>query len=340
MYGLTLVCVHCVSNSWCMVWPWYVSIVHLTADEWSIYGMSALFPRLLMCDLSMICLNCVSNSCWIMQPWYVWIMSPTVDVRSNHGMPVLCPRLPMCIACLYCVPDCRCVLHACIVSLTADVYCMPVLCPLLPMCIACLYCVPYCRCVLHACIVSLTADVYCMPVLCPRLPMCIACLYCVPYCRCVLHACIVSLTADVDLTMVCLRCVPSCRCEIWGRYHGGRRPSSDDSFHSPTVIPPSALDKPSIMKRYHRRQTTRWGVAARWPTMVALHNTRFVEFRWWNDGWTVKTVVTWRSSAFMIRALWAWYVCYIHCVSLRASCLAACIVSRCVFCVSSRWCVI
>ena len=31
---------------------------------------------------------------------------------------------------------------------------------------------------------------------------------------------------------------------IWGRYHGGRRPSSDDSFHSPTVIPPSALNKP------------------------------------------------------------------------------------------------
>ena len=45
--------------------------------------------------------------------------------------------------------------------------------------------------------------------------------------------------------------------EIWGRYHGGRRPSSDDSLHSPTVIPPSALDKPSIMKRYHRRRTTR-----------------------------------------------------------------------------------
>ena len=39
----------------------------------------------------------------------------------------------------------------------------------------------------------------------------------------------------------------------WGRYHGGRRPSSDDSFHSPTVIPPSALDKSSIMKSYHRR---------------------------------------------------------------------------------------
>ena len=36
---------------------------------------------------------------------------------------------------------------------------------------------------------------------------------------------------------------------IWGRCHGGLRPSSDDSFHSPTVIPPSTLDKPSIMMR-------------------------------------------------------------------------------------------
>ena len=87
-----------------------------------------------------------------------------------------------------------------------------------------------------------------------------------------------------------------------GRYHGGRRPSSDDSFHSPTVIPPSAFDKPSIMKRYHRRWTTRWGVRARLSTMVTLHDTRFVECRWWNDGWTVKTFVTWRSSASMIPA--------------------------------------
>ena len=30
-----------------------------------------------------------------------------------------------------------------------------------------------------------------------------------------------------------------------GRYHGGRRPSNDDSFHSPTVIPLSALDRVS-----------------------------------------------------------------------------------------------
>ena len=43
----------------------------------------------------------------------------------------------------------------------------------------------------------------------------------------------------------------------WGRYHGGRRPSSDASLRSPTVIPPPALEKPSIMKRYHRRRTTR-----------------------------------------------------------------------------------
>ena len=86
------------------------------------------------------------------------------------------------------------------------------------------------------------------------------------------------------------------------RYHGGRRPSSDDSFHSPTVIPPSALDKPSIMKRYHPRRTTMWSMTARSPTMVTLHDTGFVECRWWNDGWSVKTVVTWRSSASMIPA--------------------------------------
>ena len=73
---------------------------------------------------------------------------------------------------------------------------------------------------------------------------------------------------------------------IWGRYHGDRRPSSDDSFHSPTVIPPSALDKPSIMKRYHRRRTCSHTSPRRSPTMVKLHDTRFVECRWWNDGWT------------------------------------------------------
>ena len=78
----------------------------------------------------------------------------------------------------------------------------------------------------------------------------------------------------------------------WGRYHGGRRPSSDGSFHSPTVISSSALDKPNIMKRYHRRRTCSHTSPRRSLTMVTLHDTRFVECRWWNDGWTVKTVVT------------------------------------------------
>ena len=87
-----------------------------------------------------------------------------------------------------------------------------------------------------------------------------------------------------------------------GRYHGGRRPSSDNSLHSPTDIPPSTLDKPSIMKRYHRRRTCSHTSPRRAPTMVRLHDTRFVECRWWNDGWTVKTVVTLRSSASMIPA--------------------------------------
>ena len=79
------------------------------------------------------------------------------------------------------------------------------------------------------------------------------------------------------------------RVRLWGRCHGGRRPSSDDSFHSPTVIPPSALDKPSIMKRYHHRRTCSHTSPLRSPTMVTLHDTRFVESRWWNDGWTGKT---------------------------------------------------
>ena len=57
-----------------------------------------------------------------------------------------------------------------------------------------------------------------------------------------------------------LRAHPSVRntctkLSTWSRYHGGRRPSGDGSLDSPTVIPPSALDKPSIMKRYHRRRT-------------------------------------------------------------------------------------
>ena len=61
-----------------------------------------------------------------------------------------------------------------------------------------------------------------------------------------------------------------------GRYHGGRRPSSDDSLHSPTVIPPSALNKPSIMKRYRCLQTCSQISPRRSPTMVTLQNTRFV----------------------------------------------------------------
>ena len=43
-------------------------------------------------------------------------------------------------------------------------------------------------------------------------------------------------------------------------------------------------------------------MTARSPTMVMLYDTRFVECRWWSDGWTVKTVVTSRSSASMIPA--------------------------------------
>ena len=90
--------------------------------------------------------------------------------------------------------------------------------------------------------------------------------------------------------------------KIWGRYHGGRRPSNDDSFHSPTVILPAALDKTSIMQGYHRRWTCSHTSPRRSPTMVTLHDNRFAEYRWWNDGWTVKSVVIWQSSAPVIPA--------------------------------------
>ena len=63
----------------------------------------------------------------------------------------------------------------------------------------------------------------------------------------------------------------------WGRYHGDRRPSSDDSFHSPTVSPPSALDILSIMKCYHCQRTCSHTSPHRPPTMVTLFDTRFVE---------------------------------------------------------------
>ena len=76
----------------------------------------------------------------------------------------------------------------------------------------------------------------------------------------------------------------------------------DDSFHSPTVILPSALDKPSIMKHYHRRWSCSHTSPCRSLATVTLHDTRFVECRCWNDGWTVKTVVTWWSSVSMIPA--------------------------------------
>ena len=59
---------------------------------------------------------------------------------------------------------------------------------------------------------------------------------------------------------------------------------------------------PSIMKRYHRRWTCNHTSPRRSPMMVTLHDTGFVECRWWNDGWTVKTVVTWLSSASMMLA--------------------------------------
>ena len=54
------------------------------------------------------------------------------------------------------------------------------------------------------------------------------------------------------------------------QYHGGRRPSRDDC---PTVIPPTALNKPSIIRRYHGRRTCSHTSPRRSPTFVGLHDT-------------------------------------------------------------------
>ena len=116
------------------------------------------------------------------------------------------------------------------------------------------------------------------------------------------------------LTIVCAATLRNCRSNLLshpqytdteltrGWYHRGRRLSNVDSFHSPTVIPPSALDKLSIMKRYHCRRRCSHTSPHCSPMMVTLHDIGFVECRWWNDGWTVKTVVTWRLSASMTPA--------------------------------------
>ena len=99
---------------------------------------------------------------------------------------------------------------------------------------------------------------------------------------------------------------------FWGQYHGDRRPSSNNSLHSPTVIPPSALNKPSIIKRYHHRRMCSHSSPHRSPTMVTLHDTQFVKRWWWNEGWTVKSVVTWRLLASMTPVPgWRWW-CHLY----------------------------
>ena len=122
-----------------------------------------------------------------------------------------------------------------------------------------------------------------------------------------LSDCIVFCTATASATPVCLGNLYFLSTSLqyrpkqsWRRYHGGWLPSSEDSFHSLTIIPPSALDKPRIMECYLCRRVMRWGVTAHSPMMVTLRDTQFVEGWRWNDGRTVKTVIAWWSSTSMI----------------------------------------
>ena len=54
------------------------------------------------------------------------------------------------------------------------------------------------------------------------------------------------------------------------------------------------------MKPYHRWWTCRRISPCRLPKLVTLHDTQFVECRRCNDRCTVKTIITWQSSASMI----------------------------------------
>ena len=66
-------------------------------------------------------------------------------------------------------------------------------------------------------------------------------------------------------------------------------------------LPPRFLNCFAFTRCRRRRPCSHTSLR-RSPTMVTLHDTQFVECRWWDDGWTVKTVVTCRSSASMIPA--------------------------------------
>ena len=59
------------------------------------------------------------------------------------------------------------------------------------------------------------------------------------------------------------------------------RPSSHHRYSTNRVSPSVTIEQRTYSHTSPRRS----------PTMVTLHDTRFVECPWWNDCWTVKTVV-------------------------------------------------
>ena len=68
------------------------------------------------------------------------------------------------------------------------------------------------------------------------------------------------------------------RAETWGRYHRGRRPSSDDSLHESN----SHSTIGTRQTEYHEALPSSANVQSpHTSSMVALHDTRFVECRWY-----------------------------------------------------------
>ena len=112
-----------------------------------------------------------------------------------------------------------------------------------------------------------------------------------------------QLTGHTTLTTKSLLwpCNTRRHCNTRDRYHGGRWPSGDDSFHSPSFHHQHSTNQVSWSVTIVDECAVTHHLVVRWRWLRFMI-LGFVKCRWWNDGWTVKTVVTWWSSASMIPA--------------------------------------
>ena len=99
---------------------------------------------------------------------------------------------------------------------------------------------------------------------------------------------------SVKVSSWCARHYASARtAATWGRYHGDRRPSSDDSLRSPIVIPPSALEK----TEYHEALPSSVNVQSHLTSSFAVDGNA----SWYSVCWVTR--LEWRLSCENCRHL-------------------------------------